>query len=519
MTHKLAYLSLLPALVIAIRPLSASTSLQPMSRDEMVALAETSVGYSYKWGGACWTADGSDPGTCVGVCPDCVHTGPWGADCSGHVGKIWQVPRPSPLEECFHPYNTRHFRHETYHWEPIPRSEALRGDAFVYRNEADTRGHVVLFDRFDPSGDAWVWECAGCAIGCVYRMRALGPEYIAIRRNLVDDGVSSTEGLQGVVYANDETTDISNRVPGASVFVPDIAGTTAAQGSAYWSLELPVGVHTVHATAPGFIEKSRVCEVIPGRTQWCSIGLAPDCRDVCQDRVCGVDPRCGVSCGECAPDESCKDGQCICRPDCRGRVCGKDPRCGESCGTCPPGLYCDKGRCLCHPQCPDNGCGYEPNCGVLCGHCPPALYCAPDNACRPIPPGRGKLFGVITGPSGEDGETGHFAEYPILIDGVEHTETDETGYYELLLSPGTYLVKVRDPAGNTSARDCRVAAGSQTDCSLDLPDPVSSLEEPSTTSGCAAGQAHPRSPTALMLLLLAVTGFLARRRIEGVAEG
>lgn len=37
--------------------------------------------------------------------------------------------------------------------------------------------------------------------------------------------------------------------------------------------------------------------------------------------------------------------QPLCTKDCTGRVCGPDPICGESCGNCQTG-YCDNGQCI-----------------------------------------------------------------------------------------------------------------------------------------------------------------------------
>jgi hypothetical protein len=85
------------------------------------------------------------------------------------------------------------------------------------------------------------------------------------------------------------------------------------------------------------------------------------CTPDCSDRACGLDPICGVSCGECRTGESCDEaaGQCeaACVPDCSGRTCGLDPVCGVSCGTCGKGTSCneDAGKCEAKPSGPGNG--------------------------------------------------------------------------------------------------------------------------------------------------------------------
>ena len=129
---------------------SALAAPQPMTRTEIIDLAKSGVDYSYWWGHGCWRLDGTQHGSCSGGCPDCTHTGSYGADCSGFAAKVWQVPSPSPIEDNAHPYSTREFRYNTTHWDQVARDEALRGDCFVYRNSSNTARHIVVYE----SGDA-----------------------------------------------------------------------------------------------------------------------------------------------------------------------------------------------------------------------------------------------------------------------------------------------------------------------------------------------------------------------------
>jgi hypothetical protein len=135
------------------------------------------VGFSYRWGGGCWSPGSSAIGACYGSCPNCTHSGEWGADCSGYVSKIWQTPNAQPVTECDHPYSTYNFFFESTHWNTIPRSSARKGDAYV-RN-----GHIFLYDRGDPWGALFAYEAKGCHYGIVHDNRTADSSYKVIRRN------------------------------------------------------------------------------------------------------------------------------------------------------------------------------------------------------------------------------------------------------------------------------------------------------------------------------------------------
>jgi len=155
-----AYLFFVSVFVVSA---SVRAAPEPMSRDEVMALGASVVGYSYWWGGGCWRMDGTEHGSCSGSCPDCTHSGNYGADCSGFVAKAWQVPSPSSVETNSHPYNTSSFRWNTTYWDPVSRDSAKPGDAAVYRNASDTSGHIVLYESGDTWGSVWTYECRGCS--------------------------------------------------------------------------------------------------------------------------------------------------------------------------------------------------------------------------------------------------------------------------------------------------------------------------------------------------------------------
>ncbi|MEZ4220467.1 MAG: SpoIID/LytB domain-containing protein [Polyangiaceae bacterium] len=183
-------------------PVPSSGALEPMTRDEIIGLAKSGMGYSYWWGGGRWDPSGPTyPGKCNGAClqPSCHDASPggpeWGADCSGFVQQVWQAPRPNPVNRTAGPvrYSTQNFRYEEKDWFKLAsRDELKRGDALVYRTKSG--GHIVLFEKWLNSGKAMVYECASCKRGCLYRARSLGAKYVPIRRKLVNDEDNAPKG-------------------------------------------------------------------------------------------------------------------------------------------------------------------------------------------------------------------------------------------------------------------------------------------------------------------------------------
>jgi hypothetical protein len=96
-------------------------------------------------------------------------------------------------------------------------------------------------------------------------------------------------------------------------------------------------------------------------------------QEACQARTCGLDPLCGIQCGDCEPGFACSyagacepqqgggtdtattagtdtDAACPADADCSGRTCGPDPVCGVSCGDCDAGFVCTfAGQCEVDP--------------------------------------------------------------------------------------------------------------------------------------------------------------------------
>lgn len=169
-----AYLDIVSTQVNDAAPVSGD-------RADIIARAQSSVGYSYYWGHASWRNDGTDLGSCSGSCPSCSHSGNYGADCSGMVAKAWQVPASNnDITVDDHPYSTADFVNDTSQWSTVSRDSLQSGDALVYHSGSD--GHVVIYESGDGWGTQWVYECKGCAPGCVHDLRSFSSVYHGIKK-------------------------------------------------------------------------------------------------------------------------------------------------------------------------------------------------------------------------------------------------------------------------------------------------------------------------------------------------
>jgi cell wall-associated NlpC family hydrolase len=155
------------------------------ARDAAVARAKTGVGFSYFWGHGSWDPAGptsSNRGVCTGSCPSCSHSGGYGADCSGYVGKIWQVPGAGTnLTVDAHPYSTASFIGSSSNWYTIAREALQAGDALVYNSNGS--GHIFLYESGDGWGSLWAYEAKGCSYGIVHDLRTASSAYKAIVRS------------------------------------------------------------------------------------------------------------------------------------------------------------------------------------------------------------------------------------------------------------------------------------------------------------------------------------------------
>lgn len=146
--------------------------------------AKSGIGFSYWWGHGRWLEAGptaGNKGSCSGSCPNCSHSGSYGADCSGYVAKIWQVPATNDdLTVDSHPYSTQSFNSDTGLWKTVSRDSMQKADALVYRSGG--AGHIMLYRDGSGWGSMYALECKGCSAGCVAGYRTVSNSYHAIRR-------------------------------------------------------------------------------------------------------------------------------------------------------------------------------------------------------------------------------------------------------------------------------------------------------------------------------------------------
>ena len=170
-------------------PTGTGTGTGSTALDTVFQRAVSGVGFAYWWGHGSWLDTGptaSTQSTCSGSCPSCSHAGSYGADCSGFVAKVWNVPSSNTtLSNDSHPYSTVDFFNSTGggQWSAINRSDARHGDALVYNT--GTAGHIFLVDSGDPWGSLWVYEAPGCASGggrIHHTLRTASSAYHGIRR-------------------------------------------------------------------------------------------------------------------------------------------------------------------------------------------------------------------------------------------------------------------------------------------------------------------------------------------------
>ena len=161
---------------------SQEFELTTSQKNAIIARALKTVGHSYWWGHARFSSSNSNNlGYCIGSCPSCTHSGQYGADCSGMTAKVWEVPSNNKLTSPDnHPFSTANFNVDGTYWKKVDRKTIDKADGLVYRSGSS--GHIAIYESTDPWGHYRVYECKGCAEGCVVNTRPFGSAYKAIRK-------------------------------------------------------------------------------------------------------------------------------------------------------------------------------------------------------------------------------------------------------------------------------------------------------------------------------------------------
>ena len=159
-----------------------------LTRSGVINSAAAFVGFSYAWGGASlpnpWETAGANRGSCQSS-GYAGHRGNYGADCSGLIGDVWQLPEHQSFESGAHPFSTYELFHQRDHWAPVERNQLRAGDILVLRTSRG--GHALIFNGTDAWGKVWVYESRDCESGIAHSLRSVGSAYRGRRRNDILD--------------------------------------------------------------------------------------------------------------------------------------------------------------------------------------------------------------------------------------------------------------------------------------------------------------------------------------------
>lgn len=174
----------LPGLLLPAALLAAPAAPAVLTTDTVALVADSAIGTAFWPGHARWGAPEPRPSVCLPGTPDW-HRGQNGSDGAGLVAKAWQVPSPSGLDDDQHPYGPLQFWLPHLLWHAVERALWRHGDALVHPSLVP--GAVQLLDALDDWGQAAVWRCADCALGCQHAVVPLGASWQGRRRhNLID---------------------------------------------------------------------------------------------------------------------------------------------------------------------------------------------------------------------------------------------------------------------------------------------------------------------------------------------
>jgi hypothetical protein len=325
------------ALLALAAPALAAPPAEPV--ESILCRGTSAEGFSYWWGGECWCEAGCSPdltgcgpGACTPDsgstgCPDCTHSGTYGADCSGFVSKAWQVPDPVALDACgADRYVAADFTADHEYWDVVSMSALQPGDAVA------SASHVILvIGETDAYGENEVVEAKGCSYGIVRHSRTFGAGFSGARRiNLTAcacaAGDVETQDCGDCGRQQRGCSDGCTWSDWSACDGPDPTGAEAACSLEGAEGECAIGVR---ACVAGWLS----CHAPAATTDVCD-GRDNDC-DGITDNGTAASLGEGEPCtGACAAGVSaCVDGEVVCVVE--GAVCVEDS--GDGACTCGVG--------------------------------------------------------------------------------------------------------------------------------------------------------------------------------------
>jgi uncharacterized protein YraI len=162
-----------------------SSSNYGLNRSGIINISKRYVGFSYWWGSSSFPSPWASPqdqykGKCYGS-KSYSHSGSYGSDCSGFVGKVWQLPPSMPFYMNKHPYSTYNYYYGRNYWSSLSKKYIKKADALVYRSSSG--GHILIYESGNAWGKSWTYESRNCTVGVVHNLRTVSSSYRARKRN------------------------------------------------------------------------------------------------------------------------------------------------------------------------------------------------------------------------------------------------------------------------------------------------------------------------------------------------
>ncbi|MBX3249071.1 MAG: carboxypeptidase regulatory-like domain-containing protein [Myxococcales bacterium] len=252
---------------------------------------------------------------------------------------------------------------------------------------------------------------------------------------------SGTTRFIGAVY---EGSDAAARIGGASVRIVETGAMLTARADGIWEATVPSGTYTVEASASGFVTARRTCEV-SGAETWCSIGLVRGATS-------------GTARGQIYEDHGAPEtsppivgAQLVIAET--GDMLATDDA-GAWTTSLPPGTYMLTASA-------EGFAAASRSCTVRAGE---TSDCSIGLAAE-------ALAGVIDGVVFEGSDTSLRvigATVRVLETGASFTSREGDGSFRFDVGAGTYTLEVSGAGLLTATRECDVAAGETTWCSVSV---------------------------------------------------